>query len=52
MENYRINKIKENFYSIEQGHVRSFLFVGDKEAQISLGKAAYYSIKNGKLVGY
>lgn len=32
MENYRINKIKENFYSIEQGHVRSFLFVGDKEA--------------------
>lgn len=25
MENYKIKRIKENFYSIEQGHVRSFL---------------------------
>jgi glyoxylase-like metal-dependent hydrolase (beta-lactamase superfamily II) len=32
MENYKINKIKQNFYGIEQGHVRSFLIVGDKEA--------------------
>jgi glyoxylase-like metal-dependent hydrolase (beta-lactamase superfamily II) len=32
MENYKINKIREDFYSIEQGFVRSFLIVGDKEA--------------------
>lgn len=32
MESYKINKIREDFYSIEQGFVRSFLIIGDKEA--------------------
>jgi hydroxyacylglutathione hydrolase len=32
MENYTVNKIREGFYSIEQGFVRSFLIEGDREA--------------------
>ena len=32
MQSYNISKIREDFYCIEQGFVRSFLFVGDKEA--------------------
>ena len=32
MENFKINKIREDFYSIEQGFVRSFLILGDREA--------------------
>lgn len=32
MSNYSTIKINEGFYSIEQGFVRSFLFVGEKEA--------------------
>lgn len=32
MHNYITNKIREGFYSIEQGFVRSFLLVGDNEA--------------------
>lgn len=32
MVNYTTNKIREGFYSIEQGFVRSFLIEGDKEA--------------------
>lgn len=32
MGTYTINKISENFYSIEQDFVRSFLIEGDKEA--------------------
>lgn len=31
MEDYTTNKIREGFYSIEQGFVRSFLVEGDKE---------------------
>lgn len=31
MSNYITNKIREGFYSIEQGFVRSFLIEGDKE---------------------
>jgi hydroxyacylglutathione hydrolase len=32
MENYTVNKIREGFYSIEQGFVRCFLIEGDREA--------------------
>lgn len=32
MQNYTTNKIREGFYSIEMGFVRSFLIEGDKEA--------------------
>lgn len=32
MQDYTKNKIREGFYSIEQGFVRSFLIEGDKEA--------------------
>lgn len=32
MANHTTNKIREGFYSIEQGFVRSFLIEGDKEA--------------------
>lgn len=32
MQNYTTNKIRQGFYSIEQGFVRSFLIEGDKEA--------------------
>lgn len=32
MQNYTLNKIREGFYSIEQGFVRSFLIEGDREA--------------------
>lgn len=32
MSSYTTNKIREGFYSIEQGYVRSFLIEGDKEA--------------------
>lgn len=32
MENYKVSIIRENFYCIDQGHVRCFLLVGDKEA--------------------
>jgi hydroxyacylglutathione hydrolase len=32
MENYTVNKIREGFYSIEQGFVRSFLIEGDRES--------------------
>ncbi|MDK2866097.1 MAG: hydroxyacylglutathione hydrolase [Clostridiales bacterium] len=31
MDQYRFNEIKPNFYSIEMGMVRSFLFVGETE---------------------
>ena len=32
MQNYTTNKIRDGFYSIEMGFVRSFLIEGDKEA--------------------
>ncbi len=32
MGNYKVDKIRENFYCIDHGFVRSFLFVGEKEA--------------------
>lgn len=32
MQNYTTNKIREGFYSIEEGFVRCFLIEGDKEA--------------------
>ncbi|AGK98701.1 MBL fold metallo-hydrolase [Clostridium pasteurianum] len=32
MQNYTTNKIRQGFYSIEQGFVRSFLIEGDKDA--------------------
>lgn len=32
MENYMANKIRQGFYSIDQGFVRSFLIEGDREA--------------------
>lgn len=42
MQNFTINKIREGFYSIEQGFVRCFLIEGDKKALLidtGLGEA-------------